>query len=177
MIAVNGHLGYYFKRNLVERIEKDVLDPALARGCKEIWFLGTSVGGLGAILYSNDYPEEVDGILLIAPFMGNSGSIELILKAGDVEKWDPDKARIKKWQKKLWNCIKDVTSKTYPKHVIYLAYGTNDECGHNWRSWLPLWSNFLDVAPFPREITESPRLQRWGILKNNENASINVCQH
>ena len=110
--------------------------------------------------------------------MGNSGSIELIVKAGGVEKWDPDKARIKKWQKKLWNYIKDVTSKTYSKPVIYLAYGTNNEYrptsqvleeviptdrvfksdgGHNWRSWLPLWSDFLDVAPFPREINEKGR--------------------
>lgn len=173
MIAVNGHLGYYFKRNLIERLRNDIIKPALSRGYKHIWLVGVSVGGLGTLLYSMTYPEEIDGILLMAPFMGNSGSIEMIVKSGGVSQWNPDTARIKQWQKELWNYIKEVTSGSDTKPVIYLAYGTNDNYGptsgvleevippervlkskggHNWRSWAPLWSDFLDVAPFPRKI-------------------------
>ncbi len=170
MIAVNGHLGYYFKRNLIERLREDIIMPALTRGYKHIWLVGVSVGGLGTLLYSMEYPEELDGILLIAPFMGNSGSIEMIVKSGGVSKWDPDSARIKKWQKELWNYIKEVTSSSDSKPVIYLAYGTDDaygptsrvlaeviprervfksKGGHNWRAWTPLWKDFIDNSPLP----------------------------
>ena len=62
MIAVNGHLGYYFTRSLIKRIKEDVLDPAFARGYKEIWFVGTSVGGLGSMLYANDYPKMLTAL-------------------------------------------------------------------------------------------------------------------
>ncbi|MDT8317180.1 MAG: alpha/beta hydrolase [bacterium] len=171
MIAVNGHLGYYFKRNLIERLRNDIIKPALTKGYKHIWFVGVSLGGLGSMLYSMNYPEEVDGILLMAPFMGNSGSIEMIVKSGGVRNWDPETARIKTWQKELWNYIKEVTSRSDSKPQIYLAYGTDDEYGptsevleevipqgrvfkskggHNWRDWTPLWKEFLDNSPLPR---------------------------
>ena len=170
MIAVNGHLGYYFKRNLIERLRNDIIEPALTKGYKHIWLVGVSVGGLGTMLYSMNYPEEIDGILLMAPFMGNSGSIEMIVKSGGLSKWDPDTARIKKWQKDLWNYIKEVTAKSDAKPLIYLAYGTDDgyvptskvleevipaerifnsKGGHNWRAWTPLWKDFIDKSPLP----------------------------
>lgn len=171
MIAVNGHLGYYFKRTLIERLRVDIIKPAIDRGYKHIWLVGVSVGGLGAILYSMNYPEEIDGILLLAPFMGNSGSIELIVKSGGISSWEPDTARIKKWQKELWNYIKEVTARSDEKPLIYLAYGTDDEYGptskvleevvppervfkskggHNWHAWIALWKDFIDNSPLPQ---------------------------
>ena len=171
IIAVNSHLGYFFKRNLIERLRNDIIKPALAVGYKHIWLTGVSVGGLGAMLYSMNYPEEIDGILLMAPFMGNSGSIEMIVKSGGIKRWDPNTAPIKGWQRELWNYIKELGSGGDSRPLIYLAYGINDQYGptsrvleeivaperlfkskggHNWSAWAPLWSDFLERAPLPR---------------------------
>ncbi|MBK8239761.1 MAG: alpha/beta hydrolase [Deltaproteobacteria bacterium] len=66
VITVDAHFGYYADRTLRERLHEDVLAPARSR-YENIWLLGISMGGIGALLTAEKYPDDVDGLLLIAP--------------------------------------------------------------------------------------------------------------
>jgi len=50
-LGVEAHLGYYRDRTLLQRLREDVFIPAKADGYSDIWLVGISMGGLGAVLY------------------------------------------------------------------------------------------------------------------------------
>lgn len=126
-IAVpNAHFGYYGDRSLIDRLKTDVIDPARARGCQKIWLIGISMGGLGAMLYYMAHPEEIEGIYLMAPFLGAPYILEEIEAAGGVQSWNPGNFTAEDdWQRMLWHWIK-TTVADHPDKKIYLGYGSND---------------------------------------------------
>ena len=69
MVVVDAHLGYYYKRTIVDRLREDVIAPARKR-YDRVWLAGISLGGTGSLLYVAEHPEDVDGIVLLAPFLG-----------------------------------------------------------------------------------------------------------
>jgi len=52
VVAVDAHMNYYLERSVVERLETDVIAPALAKGYMRIWLMGISLGGMGALDYA-----------------------------------------------------------------------------------------------------------------------------
>jgi pimeloyl-ACP methyl ester carboxylesterase len=155
VITVDAHFGYYADRTLRERLHEDVLAPARSR-YENIWLLGISMGGIGALLTAEKYPDDVDGILLIAPYLGRRRTIETVMRAGGLEKWQPpvDLA----WDERLWAWMKSTDT------PIYLAYGTEDFGArahvvlaaalpkdrvltapgeHAWTTWTPLFDRLL----------------------------------
>lgn len=164
MMAPNAHFGYYWDRSLIERMKEDVIAPAHVAGYEEIWLVGFSMGGLGALLYAKDHPEDVQGICLIAPFLGYRGLFKEIEAAGGVLQWepgvyDPDKD----WQRMLWHWIKKTAAED-PSRPVYLGFGLKDPYtrgqqlladilpadhvftvpgGHDYESFKSLWEMFL----------------------------------
>ena len=65
-IAVDAHLGYYFQRTVIARLQADVLQPARQQGYRRIVLVGVSLGGLGALLCERDLPGSVDALVLAA---------------------------------------------------------------------------------------------------------------
>jgi pimeloyl-ACP methyl ester carboxylesterase len=76
-VAVDAHPGYYFNKTIVDRLREDILAPARKK-YERIWLVGISIGGTGSLLYAAQHPEDVDGIVLLAPFLGNDPVIEEI---------------------------------------------------------------------------------------------------
>ena len=70
--ATDATMGYYVKGTLLDRLETDVITLAKARGYEEIWLVGSSMGGLGTLLYSRMRSAEVTGVLAMAPFLGDT---------------------------------------------------------------------------------------------------------
>jgi hypothetical protein len=70
VFAADAHFGYYRKRTLLERLERDVIGSLRARGYRELWLAGASMGGFGAVAYARTHPSAVRGLLLFAPYMG-----------------------------------------------------------------------------------------------------------
>jgi pimeloyl-ACP methyl ester carboxylesterase len=110
MIAVNAHLGYYMTGSILARLKKDVIDPARARGYRRIWLVGNSLGGYGCISYARQYPQDIFGIVLLGPFLGDKKIIREIRESGGLQKWDPgaipENSR-ETWEKELWKWLKD----------------------------------------------------------------------
>ncbi|HEX7705775.1 MAG TPA: hypothetical protein VF701_04875, partial [Thermoanaerobaculia bacterium] len=92
LIAVDAHLGYYRTRGVLERIREDVVVPAQTKGYQEIWLVGTSLGGLGSLLYLRDYPEDITGVLAIASYLGEDDLVREIEAAGGPRFWHPPDA-------------------------------------------------------------------------------------
>jgi pimeloyl-ACP methyl ester carboxylesterase len=82
VIAADAHFGYYRKRSLVQRLEHDLIGPLLREGYRELWLVGTSMGGFGAVAYAREHPARVTGLLLFAPYMGPDGVIEEVKRVG-----------------------------------------------------------------------------------------------
>ncbi|MCP4136086.1 MAG: esterase family protein [bacterium] len=172
-VVVNAHLGYYYRRNLLPRLLNDIIKPAKENGYESIWITGISMGGIGTALYAQLNYETIDGIFLIAPFLGEVKVIEEIRNAGGVSAWEPKEPFSEKdFQRPLWKWFKAALAdqERYPK--IYAGYGTEDKHvantgsvallenelprgrvftapgGHRWAPWLEVFNKFLQTEKF-----------------------------
>lgn len=126
MIAPDTHFGYYKDHTLEERLKTDIIDPAKSNGYKQIWIAGFSLGGLGSLFYLRSHPKDIDGVLLISPFLGWDAIIHEIRDAGGVASWQQVTTDTSDWSRLIWSWIKKygATPETFPP--IYLGYGRND---------------------------------------------------
>jgi len=126
IVAPDAHMGYYKAETLGERLYNDIILPAREKGYREIWLAGTSMGGLGAMMYLTDYADSVDAVILLSPFLGWGGIIDEINEAGGLKSWKPGPHTIEDWQRFLWAWIKRYDAAQTKKPEIYLGYGDDD---------------------------------------------------
>src|SRR5579862_1684929 len=70
-VAANATFGYYANRTVITRLREDVLQPARAAGYREIWLVGISMGGMGALLLAKSGEPDIAGAVLLAPYLGD----------------------------------------------------------------------------------------------------------
>lgn len=87
VLLAGATMNYYAEGKVAQRLHDEIIVPARARGYKQIWLTGASLGGMGALMYERVYPHDVTGIVLYAPFMGEPSVIKQL--AGNVASWDP----------------------------------------------------------------------------------------
>jgi len=155
-IATDAHFGYYMKRSLLTRLHEDIVLPAREAGYENVWLLGISMGGYGALLYASQNPDLVDGVILLAPYLGERKSLEEIVSSGGLQNWDGGASRMEDYEIGIWNWLRDSNT------PVILGYGEADgmadgyrrvmtgtlesssiytlEGGHNWTTWKPLWN-------------------------------------
>lgn len=124
VIAPDIHFGYYQTHTVEARLKEDIIDPARRQGYEQIWLAGFSMGGLGSLLYLRSYPRDVDGVLLISPFLGWSKIHREIRSAGGVVAWEKTSDDPQDWERLLWSWIKTHDPATTPR--IWLGYGDSD---------------------------------------------------
>ena len=173
---------FYRDRDIAIRLDADVVAPALARGIRHFWFAGISLGGLGSLIYANesraDLPAatrpRIDGLLLIAPYLGERSIVAEVTASGGLAGWAPtgtiphdDDDR------HLWQWLKTLTIERRQQQLplVYLGSGVDDRFaaahrllaaalpadhvftapgGHDWDAWRAVWPRMLDAAPLPR---------------------------
>ena len=127
MIAPDAHFGYYNDRSLMVRLKEDVIQPAKAMKYEKIWLVGTSMGGLGSILYLKEHKEDINGVLILGPFLGDKPLIDEIYEAGGIDQWEPgDYDEEDDWQRMLWHWLKEHIRHGNDHPPIYLGIGTED---------------------------------------------------
>jgi pimeloyl-ACP methyl ester carboxylesterase len=82
VFGADAHFGYYRKRTLLDRLEQDVIGPLRARGYREIWLVGASMGGFGAVAYARSHPTLVRGVMLFAPYLGPKEVVQEVSVSG-----------------------------------------------------------------------------------------------
>lgn len=169
VIAVDAHFGYYKERNVVNRLKVDVIEPAKAKGYGKIWLVGFSIGGLGSLLYAMEHPDDIEGMLTLAPYLGETALIREIKDAGGPLKWRPGSLSENDGIRRLWVWLKNYYTGGEGLPALYLGYGRQDRFAvadsllagllpservsviagrHNWRTWKTLWEQALDSGLF-----------------------------
>lgn len=166
VVAVNAHYRYYSRRNLLMRLKEDVIEPARARGYRQIHFVGVSMGGYGSLLYMREYPEDVSSVTLLAPYLGEPEHYRHLLQAHS----EPV-AGVMEDAANIWPWLLSLDAESQAK--IQLGYGRADsyvesqrllsnylpvanvmvvEGGHRWTTWQVLWERLLAKARFADSI-------------------------
>jgi pimeloyl-ACP methyl ester carboxylesterase len=158
---VDMELAHVGDRSALQRLRSDVVLPARAAGVS-IWLGGISLGGLFALDYAASYPDELDGLCLFAPYLGNRILTAEIARAPGLEEWQPGELAETDEERRIWRYIKSRRAHSRP---LYLGFGQGDRFaaahallagtlpagsvdviagGHEWSTWTRLWENFLD---------------------------------
>lgn len=174
VILVDAHFAYYRDRSIAERLRADVLVPAREKGYRSIWLVGISLGAVGSMIYADTSPGDVNGIVILAPYLGERQTAEQIKAAGGLAAWPSPDAAKTDVDSVLWRWLKAQTGPggDGPHLPIYLGYGTEDRFvfnqdllseslpagrvfkvlgGHDWSAWTPLWRRIVDDLPLPRD--------------------------
>lgn len=126
VIVPDAHFGYYRNRTIDVRLKQDIIEPARRQGYRQVWLAGFSMGGLGSLLYLRSNPHDVDGIMLISPFLGWGSIIKEIRAAGGVAQWQPGPYDDDDWERLLWDWIRTYSQTAGDYPPIYLGFGNND---------------------------------------------------
>jgi len=181
IVLVDAHVGYYRERSIVDRLRADVIEPARARGITHIWVAGISIGAVGAMLYADAHPGDVDGVVIIAPYLGQRLTAVEIAAAGGLAAWRAPATPVEAdLDGALWRWLQRQTTPGAPgrKIPLVLGYGLddryayNDEVlaramapsrvhtapgGHDWSAWRPLWREIVETLPIARADDCAPR--------------------
>ena len=153
------HLG---DRRPLERLRQEIVLPIRTAGCRSLWFAGISLGGFIALDYADCYPGDVDGLCLLAPYLGNRMLIADVARAPRLGDWAPGELAESDEERRIWRFLKTRCTPLPPP--VYLGYGSGDRFadvqrllagslppaavdvvsgGHDWPTWRTLWENFL----------------------------------
>jgi Serine aminopeptidase, S33 len=157
---VDLEMQYLDDREPLSRLRSEIVLPAIGTGVS-IWLGGISLGGSIALEYVSSYPEDFDGLCLLAPYLGNRMLLNEISAASGLAAWEPGELAELDVERRIWRYLKARVD----SRPLYLGYGQDDRFsaahnllaeklpadtvdviggGHEWRTWTKLWENFLD---------------------------------
>jgi len=164
VVVVEPELSDYVRGTLVERLRTEVIEPARARGYNDIWLLGGSIGGFGSLLYAGEFPADIRGVVLLAPYLGGRRVPRAIAAAGGFEAW-----RAASGPSPFvdgWVALQTLLQRT--DATVVLGFGGDDRLaatyapllatlprsqiytvdgGHAWTTWAPLWQEIKATIP------------------------------
>jgi len=162
--VVDARADYYLKGRVGDRLAVDVVTPLRAKGYRRIWLMGMSLGGLGCIAYAHRHAAEVEGVILLAPFLGVRGLIAQILRAGGLARWQPAAPEPDDEELRLLLWLKHYRADNPQLPAIHLGFGRDDRYApasamlaqqlpaervvsvpgkHDWQTWIRLWRALL----------------------------------
>lgn len=170
VIFAELRLGDYRRGDAPQRLHTQVIAPARAQGYREVWLGGASMGGMGTLMHERLYPGAVDGLILLAPYLGGGSIPKEIRQAGGLAQWTPGPVRpvsAGTWQRELWRHLQTWTAEPARTRQVWLAYGDRDRLrdaigvlapvlsadrvlvrpgGHAWTVWTPAAAELLRRA-------------------------------
>ena len=130
VLLTSATFAYYRDGKLVPRLHEEIVGPARSKGYARVWLAGASLGGMGVLLYEREHPGEVTGLVLFAPFLGNSDLLDEIRAAGGPRSWDPgllpEEMNGDNYQRQVWKMVKAWMSRPELARRVWLACGTSD---------------------------------------------------
>lgn len=172
MLLLDAHVDYYLGGQVLELLRNEVR-AARARGYERVWLAGISLGGHGALLLASRHGAEIDGVLVLAAFLGRRDLPSAVARAGGLASWDGVLATADPDDLVLWRWLRGRLVEQDPaRPAVWLGYGEDDRFiasnrllaaelpaeqvlrtagGHAWEPWRELWERFLDARPWLRD--------------------------
>jgi len=169
VIAVWPELELYLEGSVAPVLQEAVIAPALASGIRRIWLLGLSLGGMGALLHASAYPHVVEGLVLLAPFIGTHGTVAEIAVAGSFDRWSAVESGATPPERQLLVWLQGQLRSGADSPRLFLGHGVDDrfavghrllaaqlpasqvvmvDGGHDWATWTAAWRAILERRPF-----------------------------
>jgi len=162
LIFAGFRLEHLLDGSVFERLRDEIIAPAQAPGCR-LWLGGISLGAYIALGCGRRFEQELAGLCLLAPYLGNQLITGEIERAQGVEGWRAAEPDHEDEDRRIWEFIR--TLRTRPL-AIHLGLGREDRFGprqrllaaalppssvdivpggHDWPTWRALWDRFLDA--------------------------------
>jgi pimeloyl-ACP methyl ester carboxylesterase len=174
LVLAEVNLQHLTDRTILRRLRHELVLPARALGCPRIWICGISLGGFISLAYAERYTSEVDGLCLLAPYLGNHIVTSEVARANGVASWEPGEIAADDDERRVWRFIKNHRSTPVSLH---LGFGSEDRFaaghrmmaaalgpqnvdsvpgGHDWPAWRQLWNNFLQTRFLSQDADKHP---------------------
>jgi len=155
------------------QLKHEIVLPARAMGYRSIWMAGISLGGFIALDYAASNPGDLDGVCLLAPYLGSRILIREIAAASGLAAWAAGPCAESDEERRIWRFIQALhplarrtDARPWYRPSLYLGYGREDRFsdahrlmaealparavdvvpgGHDFTTWTVLWENFLDA--------------------------------
>jgi len=154
-------------RSLTDRdtlgvLRDQIVRPSRAQGYGQVWLVGISLGARLALDYASSYAQEIDGICLLAPYIGNRIVAAEIARAGGLAGWSPGALAADDDERRIWRFVKGLPESPLR---VYLGFGREDRFAetqslmatalpptactiiagaHDWGTWSALWEVFME---------------------------------
>jgi|SRR6185503_16667352 len=137
--AVDADADYYLESGVGERLSADVIAPMRAKGYARLWLMGISLGGYGCIAVARQRAAELEGVILLAPFLGSRGP-EALEPADDA--WFPA-AYLGFGASDRYAAASEALAQRLPAARVLRLPGE-----HDWQTWIRLWRELLARPAF-----------------------------
>ena len=160
LLFVDLEMQHLDDRDTFRRLRSEIVLPARDSGAA-VWLAGISLGGLVALDYASSHAGDLDGLCLLAPYLGSRMLINEIAATSGLAGWEPGELAETDAERRIWRYIKTRVDSA----KLLLGYGRDDRFfaahdllaaalpadwvevvagGHQWGTWLKLWEIFLD---------------------------------
>jgi pimeloyl-ACP methyl ester carboxylesterase len=161
LVLVAPQLAHLTDRSWLARLQQEVIASARERG-HTLWLGGISLGAFMALRFAAEHPGEIDGLCLLAPYLGSRIVAAEIARCDSLQSWQPGVPADDDDERQIWRYVRGLRP---PPPRLFLGLGSSDrfadtqrllaralppECslqidgGHDWPVWRQLWDNFLD---------------------------------
>jgi pimeloyl-ACP methyl ester carboxylesterase len=150
-------------RGWLARLRTEVIGPARERG-GALWLGGISLGGFMALRFAAEGADRLDGLCLLAPYLGSRIVAAEVAAHAALASWQPDARGDDDDDRRIWRFIQGLGTAAAPR--VFLGYGSEDRFadsqrllagalpasstrvipgGHDWPVWRRLWDQFLEL--------------------------------
>ena len=154
-------LAHLTDRAWLTRLHDDVVAPARAAG-HGLWLGGISLGAFMALRFAAQYPAQIDGLCLIAPYLGSRLIAAELARQESLQSWQPGELAEDDDERHIWRYVRGLQA-SRPR--VFLGLGDEDRFAdtqrvlaralpaasirriagaHEWPVWRELWEHFLE---------------------------------
>jgi pimeloyl-ACP methyl ester carboxylesterase len=164
LILAVPELAHLTDRRWLVALHDEVIAPARAQGTP-VWLGGVSLGGFMALRFAAQYPALLDGLCLLAPYLGSRIIAGEIAAQADPASWVVQNLAEDDDERRIWHYIATLGN-SMSSTRIFLGYGASDRFadtqrmlgqllpmpratvrviagGHDWSVWRALWDDYL----------------------------------
>jgi alpha-beta hydrolase superfamily lysophospholipase len=166
LILAAPELAHLNDRGWLAQLRTEVIAPARARGNGALWLGGISLGGFMALRFAAESTQALDGLCLLAPYLGSRIIAAEVGAHGTLSAWTPPAMLADDDdERRIWRFVQQLPRMS-PAPRVFLGYGREDRFadtqrllaralpaaasrevagGHDWPVWRALWDGFLDI--------------------------------